>query len=172
MKEYVGIFLFSLTYIAIASQAVAVFMTWDEDILSYILLHKLYFSVIATLAVISHVRASFTNPGRISHDNNQSVLEFYLVTHKDYINKAEDLNIQYRQYFQMVKKTMPPEEDDEHSDIESGDEDVEYSQETDISDAQIEMINSDHKMKFERCKRCFVVRVPNTHHCSNASIVL
>ena len=166
MKEYLGILLFSLTYLAIGSQAIGVFLTWDEDILTYLLFHKLLFGLIASLAVISHIRASFTNPGRITHDNNMSILEFYINTHQNYIDKAEDLNIQYRQYFQMVKKTMPPEDDSDHSDLESGDEGYEYSQNTEIKDEKIEEINKEHKMKFERCKRCYVVRVPNTHHCS------
>jgi len=167
MKEFLGVFLFTLTYLAIATQAVGVYLTWDEDILSYILFHKLYFSLIAILAIISHIRASLTNPGRISHDNNVSVLEFYISKHKEYINKAEEFNLMYRRYFETIRKTMPPDYgDSDHSEIDSGDEDVEYSQDTEISDKKIEEINKEWKMNFERCKRCFVVRVPNTHHCS------
>jgi len=167
MKEYLGIILFSLTYIAIASQAIGVYMTWDEDILTYILIHKLYFAFIAVLAVISHIRASFTNPGRISHENNIGVLEFYFSTHKEYISKAEGLNNVYRHYFQGIKRAMPPDHgESDHSEIESGDENIEYSRSTDIPDSQIEEINKEWKINLERCKRCFVVRVPNTHHCS------
>lgn len=167
MKEILGIFLFTLTYIAIGCQAIGVYFSWDEDILSYLLFHKLYFTLIALLATVSHIRASFTNPGRISHDNNINVLEFYISTHKQYTNKAEDLNNQYRQYFQMLRRTMPPDQyDSDHSEVESGDENFVYSTNTEISDTSVEEFNKDHKMKFERCKRCFVVRVPNTHHCS------
>jgi palmitoyltransferase len=166
MKQFLGIFLFSLTYIAIFSQAVGIYFTWDEDLLTYLLFHKIYFSVIAILAIVSHIRASFTNPGRITHDNNISILEFYISSHKNYTSKAEDLNIQYRQYFQMVKKTMPPDDGSDHSETESGDEEYEYSQNTEISDKKIDELNIETKMNFERCKKCFVVRVPNTHHCS------
>ena len=166
MKEYLGIFLFSLTYIAISSQAAGVYLAWDEDILTYLLFHRLYFSIIAILATISHIRAYITNPGRITHDNNLSVLEYYITAHKQYSNKADDLNIQYRQYFQMLQRTQPPDSDSDHSEIDSGDEGHVYSQNTMLSDTNMETINKDHKMSFERCVRCHVVRVPNTHHCS------
>lgn len=167
MKQFLGIFLFSLTYIAIASQAVGVFFTWDEDILTYILFHKLFFTLIATLAIISHIRASFTNPGRISHDNNISVIEFYLKTYKNYRDKADDLNNVYKNFFQMIKKTMPPDQgDSDHSEIDSDDENIEYSRNTEISDVKLEEVNKEWKTNFERCKKCFVVRIPNTHHCS------
>ena len=167
MKEYLGVFLFSLTYIAIGCQVTGVFFSWDEDILTYLLFHKLYFCLLAILATISHIRASFTNPGRITHENNFNILEYYISTHQNYINKAEDLNIQYRQYFQMLKRTMHPDQyDSDHSEIESGDENYVYSKKTEISDSNIEKLNNDYKVKFERCVRCFVVRVPNTHHCS------
>lgn len=166
MKEYLGIFLFCFTYFAIASQVIGVYFTWDEDILTYLLWHKIYFGAIAFLAILSHIRASFTNPGRITHDNNVSVLEFYMTTHKDAKDKAEGMNIQYKHLIQMWKRSMPPLEDDEHSDIDSGDENVEYSRDSDISDKKLEELNSDLKMNFERCKRCYVIRVPKTHHCS------
>jgi len=160
------VILFLFCYIAILSQVAGVYFTWDDDILTYITVHKIFFSVIVVLATWSHVKASFTNPGRISHENNLNTLEYYITSHKAYIEKAEDLNIQFRQQFALLRKTMPPESDSDNSEIDSGDEDVEYSQSTTISDAQIEQINKEHKSKFERCKRCFVVRPPQAHHCS------
>jgi hypothetical protein len=167
MKQYLGIILIVLTYLAIASQAIAVYFTWDEDILTYILFHKLFFYLTAFLATISHIRASLTNPGRINHDNNISVLEFYVTTFKTSREKAEDLNNVYKNYFQVIKRTMAPEQDDSDiSEIDSDDDNINYSRNSEITDVKLEEINKEWKTNFERCKKCYVVRIPNTHHCS------
>ena len=63
----------------------------------------------------------------------------------------------------MLKKTIPTENyESEHCDIESGDEDEVFRKQVEISDKTINELNKDHKLKFEICKKCFVVRFANT----------
>jgi hypothetical protein len=165
-KDNLGMVLFCITYVAIFTQVVGVFLTWDYHHDSYLYHHKLFFTIIAFLAVWSHYKASVTDPGKITHYINQYVIEFYINIHHTPMLRAEAFNMSYgKMLFEKMdedEKEEQKEDEEEYSDYDE----TEYEPVTTVTDENMKKISADHKVELKRCDKCYVVRTPRVHHCS------
>merc|ERR1711957_184952 len=93
-KDDVGFILFIFVYIAIFLQIIGVFSTTDDSIESNLYYHKLFFTFTCILSILSHIKASITNPGLIDHDNNHSICTFYLQVHHLPMERAKRIMAQ------------------------------------------------------------------------------
>ena len=166
MTDRLGQVLFISTYVAMLSQIVGVLLTWDDQHDSYLFYNKIFFLTITILAIWSHIKATFTNPGRITHDINSAVLEFYLTVHDIPMRRAESIN--KGGYGKMLFEKMDENEDDkkDEDDDRSEYDEHEYEPVSSVADDTLERINKEYKVEFKRCNKCYVVRTPRVHHCS------
>jgi len=167
---------FFFVYFVIIIQIIAVIITYDLKEDSNIILHQLFFYITAILAIASHLKASFTNPGKIIHYNNFTVINFYLNTRAPAMKNAEKFNKKLAHLFfkesddecsdedkKAEKKKKKKEE--EESDESSYDE-LRYRPVSAISEGEMNKIAEEYKIELNRCKQCYVVRVLRSHHCS------
>ena len=157
--------LFSSTYVAIVTQIFGVLFAFDSDTLTYLNYLRILFFILAILAIWSHYKSSYTDPGKLTHEINSVLLEFYINLHEIPIKRAEKFN---QSYGKMLFEKMDEEEKkDEDSDSEnSDDDDYPYEAITSITEQVKERISKDYKIELKRCDKCFVVKTPGVHHCS------
>ena len=156
-KDKLGIFLFLLVYVAIALQVIGVYITYDYREFSNLLHLKALFYFIAFLAVWSHLQASFTEPGKIIHFNNNTVLNFYIQTRHEAVKNAEVIN---------KKIGKKPFKDDIDDSDDSSYDDTNFRPVSSVSEAELTKYKETYKIEINRCKQCCVVRIPRAHHCS------
>ena len=169
-----GIIFFLFTEIAIISQLICIIYTTDIDELknnhlsqiefsSYLPFHKICFYIITFLAIICHLKTSFTNPGVITHSNNYDILEFYYILYKEAMEQAtEYTRIKGRK---LIEEKIT-EIDDGIEELSENDEE-EYKPETSITDEIMEKITKTCNLQLNRCFSCYVVRPNRAHHCSS-----
>ncbi len=165
-KDKLGLILFCITYVAIFSQIVGVFLTWDYHHDSYLYHLKFFFLGVCILAIWSHYKASMTDPGRITHQLNYYTVEFYINIHATPILRADAFN---KSYGKMLFEKMDDEEKEELKEDEeemSEYDENEYEPVTSITDEAMKKISSEYKVELKRCDKCYVVRTPRVHHCS------
>jgi hypothetical protein len=116
------------------------------------------------MSIWSHYKASVTDPGRISHNINPTVIEFYINIHEIPIKRAEKFNMSYGR---MLFDKMDEEEtkDDQEDEISEYDE-TEYEPVTSVTDEVMNKISKEYKVELKRCDKCYIVRTPRVHHCS------
>jgi len=188
-KDKVGLFLFLFVIITISIQTYAVYITYDFREDSNLHHYKLLFYITCFLAVWSHLRASFTNPGKIIHYNNTSVINFYLNTRNTAMKNAEKFNKKVGHIFfrdeqdkesdindsdDEIKKTKKEErkkKKEERKKLEEESDNSSYDEEyfrpvSAIGDKEMEKIMDDYKVELTRCRQCYVVRIIRAHHCS------
>lgn len=164
-KDKMGVILFLICYFAIFSQIVGVFLTWDYHHETYLPYQKSFFIFICILAIWSHYKASFTDPGLITHNINPFVVEFYINIHEIGIKRAEKFNSSYgRMLFDKMDEEDKQDEtpDDDFSDYDE----IEYEPVTSVPDDVMNKISKEYKVEMKRCDKCYVVRTPRVHHCS------
>lgn len=163
-KDTPGMILFIIVYVAILTQIIGVYITFDDRFDSYLQYYKLYFYFLSFMALWSHYSSSVTDPGRISHDINPTVIDFYINVHEFSIRRAEAFNRKFRN---LLFEKMNEEEEEalnEENELSSDDEN-EYEMVTTIPDDILESVSKEHKVKLKRCDKCCIVRVPRVHHC-------
>ena len=162
IKDVIGFFLFLFVYLAIFLQILGVYLAYDYDVESNLIFHKFFFSVICLLSIISHLRASFADPGVINFMNNVEICNFYLIVHNKSLERAKILMSQ--SYTKMLIQSL--KEDDSCEEEESEDDDFEYERKSYISEINRKEISEKFGIEFKRCDKCLVVRPPRVHHCS------
>ncbi len=161
-KDEVGLVLFCIVYIAIAFQILGVFTTWDENPESNLYYHRMFFSIICILSIISHIKASIGNPGLIDHDNNTCVCTFYLQIHHLPMERAK--RIMAQGYAKMLFENFNEEDEREEDEHSESDDDM-YKPYSSISEETRQHICKKFDVDFKRCEKCYVVRTPRVHHC-------
>lgn len=162
-KDFVGFFLFLFVYFAIFLQIMGVYLTWDYDFESHLIFHKFFFAIICILAIISHIRASFADPGKMNYLNNVEYCNFYLTTHSKSLERAKVLMTQ--SYTKALIQSLENESEDDEEE-ESEDDEFEYERKSYISEENRMEISQKFGIDFKRCDKCLVVRPPKVHHCS------
>ena len=160
-KDRLGIILFISSYILIIFLTFGIFITNDLTDDSFLIYHKTLFLIICILVILSHFQSAITNPGIITHENNVRVLELYISTHQHCIKNADLYNAKFKELLE--------QENEEDECITSDDNDdfgYFYDLNTQICDSDMNEICEKYKVKLTRCRKCLVVRVPNTHHCT------
>jgi hypothetical protein len=131
-KQQVSNILFASTYVAIFTQIIGVFFTFDSEDNSYLSYLKFFFWISCFLALWSHHKASSTDPGRVTHEINSIVIEFYINLHDISIKRAEKFNQSYgRMLFDKMDEEDKKEGEEESENSE--DDDYPYEQITTIS---------------------------------------
>jgi hypothetical protein len=117
------------------------------------------------MAIWAHYKASFTNPGMITHQNNPSVIEFYINLHEQPMRRAERFN---QSYGKMLFEKMDEEEKDEKNEEDefSDYDEFEYEPVTTVTDENMKKISTEYTVELKRCDKCHMVRTPRVHHCS------
>ena len=104
--------LFSSTYVAIVTQILGVLFAFDSDTLTYLNYLKILFFILTILSVWSHYKASYTDPGKLTHEINSVLLEFYINLHEIPIKRAEKFNQSYgKMLFKKIDEEDNKEED-------------------------------------------------------------
>lgn len=165
-KDRFGVILLPLVYILTLIQAIGVYIASDNDKNSYLFYTKILFTFNSILSIWSHIKATLTNPGTINHENNVHVLELYINSHSHCVKNAENFNRKFRSVLEEQMKDRSEEGKESDSDHENSDFGFQYDIHSSIRDSAIEDISKEYKMKFTRCRKCLVVRVPRAHHCT------
>lgn len=153
--------LFIIIYVVIGFFMFGVYPVRDHDITSYLVFHKLIFYISSIMAIWSHLRCFFTNPGKVVHEYNPHMIEFYLNIREEAQLKAISLNEK------LGKKAFAEIPDNLDSDCDYTDfDDFEYPAVTSIQDNLVDKLKKEHGIKFKRCDRCYVIRFPGIKHCS------
>ena len=163
-------FLLIITYIILLLQLWIVFITKEAKknqkghvSSSFLFFHKISYYFFLIMTIWSHIKATYTNPGKITALNNPNIIEFYLNVHDIATKRAEKYNELYSEiYFNKKKDIDFNESENEFSDKD----DEEYEPLTSISDDIMNNLIIKYKIKLKRCFQCFVVRPPKCHHCS------
>jgi len=160
-KDIIGFILFLFVYIAIIIQIIGVYCTWDYAVDSNLIFHKFFFYITSFLAIVSHLRASFADPGLMNYLNNVEFCNFYLASHNKSMERAKILMSQSN-----TKRLIESLEEDDEETEESEDDEYEYERKSYISEENRTEISEKFGMEFKRCDKCLVVRPPRVHHCS------
>jgi palmitoyltransferase len=163
-KDTPGLILFIIVYIVIITQIIGVYITFDYSHDSYLTYYKFYFYILCFMSIWSHYSSSVTDPGKITHDLNPTVIDFYINIREFSMRKAEAFNRKFRKLFFEKKEDEEEEPLCEEDEISSDDEN-EYEMVTTITDDVMESVSKEHKVKLKRCDKCCIVRVPRVHHC-------
>lgn len=154
--DWFGIITVFVVYFTVAIQIFAVFYVGlTQFSLNYLLL-KWIFYLIALWFFVAHLKCMLTDPGRMDHQNNPDILEFYYLTRKSAIACAEMHNKLLDGKVDLKLETMESEESEESETFENR---------TSISDAQMEQYGNIYKLALDRCKNCSVARPRKAHHC-------
>ena len=177
-KDPFGVFLVILTHIILFGQITMIYYSSDEyaeeknksisqiEFISYLPIHKLIFYMISVFVFCCHLKATTTDPGRITHYNNYSVIEYYYELHEKSMKNAQRI-IQSKGGEEEIKKMIfQLNETEGEFPEESEDDDYSYDQVTSITDNDLEEFKSKYKMNLTRCIHCYVVRPNRAHHCA------
>jgi hypothetical protein len=166
-----GIFFFFLTHLILFSQFFFIFYTTDpsssqlQSPSSYLQLFKYIFYSFFILSFTSHLRSSFSDPGRITIDNNPTIIDYYYtIYHKSISNAITFTKQQGPQRISQIIQRLNEAEENEEDDSDY--DEKEYEPLTTVSDDLIENIKREHNFKLNRCTQCYVVRPFRAHHCS------
>lgn len=164
-KDTISFVLFIILYSAIFIQTITIIMIKDNESDSYLFYHQIYYYIICFMSIWCHIKASITEPGKITIDNNPSMIEFYLNIHDLGLKRADKFNQTYGEVF---FKNMGEGEDElkEEEEDQSDYDETEYEPTTSIRDDIVEKISNEYKLQLKRCEQCYVVRPPRCHHCS------
>lgn len=164
-KKLLGWILFTLTYILLFLQ---IFVTsqideeYDKRGFNYLYNFKLLFYASLFMVVICHFQSSFTNPGKLTHNNNIRYLEFYCATRSMAVKNAENWNTKNQH---LIKHTKLDEEDEDLLESDCDYDDTEYEESPVFTEEKLNGINTQFGYNFKKCPACNVGRMPNVNHC-------
>ena len=173
-KDSLGVVFFCLAHILIFCSILFVYYTTDEssskynaistiEFTSYLLFHKIIFYFFTFFVIYCHLKASTTDPGKITHQTNPRYIDFYLCLYESSMNNAIEYTRQRgEKSIQEILKKL-----DEEGGNDSGSEydDKEYEPVTTITDENMNKIMTKYKLRLNRCPQCYVVRPNRAHHC-------
>lgn len=160
-NDKISIILFFLVYILTYNFIKAATYSKDLDITSYLVIHKflIYFS--SFMSILCHIRCTFTDPGKITHELNPYYIEFYCQIRETGLLQAMKFNekVDRKSFFKMVKTGY---DSDEFSDYDP----AEYDAVTSIQNEDINTLTKNNLISLKRCFKCYIVRIPGVKHCS------
>lgn len=164
LRKLFGILVFLLTYILIFLQIYIINGIDDnyDTKGTYLNYFKLFFFASLVVSTISHLQASMTDPGKITHKNNIRFLEFYCATRSIAVRNADVWNMKNLHFLKQHTIDKELEEICE-SDCES--DDKIYEESPVFTQDKLNEINKKFGFSFEKCPACNVGRMPNVNHC-------
>lgn len=159
-NDKISIILFFLVYILTYNFIKVTTYSKDMDITSYLVIHKflIYFS--SFMSILCHIRCTFTDPGKITHELNPYYIEFYCQIREQGLLQAMKFNekIDRKAFFKMLKSGY---DSDEFSEYDS----TEYEAVTSIQNEDINKLTKSNLISLKRCFKCYIVRIPGVKHC-------
>ena len=133
----------------------------DSDHTSYLSFHKYIFYGSSVFLIWSHFKCFITNPGKLTHEYNTHILDFYT-------NIREYALLRGKLFTEKIgSKAFEHLPDNINSDDENTDyDDFEYPAVASIQDDVVDLLKKEHNINIKRCDRCYVVRFPGVKHCS------
>jgi len=125
-----------------------------------LIIHKRIIFVFFILAFISHLFASFSEPGSIDHEKNLEILESYNFIYKE-INKLKNK-------YNRIKKGINETNLDDSSHLKLFNDEDNNAQLNDInpiSNKKEKNISEKYDFKINKCKICNVLCPKGTFHC-------
>ena len=139
--------------------------------INYTLYFLFYFSLILTL--VSHFKTIITNPGYLDKQNEKKMIEFYLKSHFNSINRGAQLTTLNEKFFMPdIDNAINEQNEKEYlsDDSDITEDSKEYEKCDKIDDSFFKDISAQHSTNFKIvkiCKFCYVARVPFSGHCSS-----
>ena len=177
-KDPCGVFLVIITHIILIIQTTLIYYSTDDyeeeqnksisqiQFITYLPIHKMIFYLIAMMIFTCHLKATTTDPGKITHYNNLAIIEYYYHLHQTAMKNAQR-KIQEKGGEEEIKKMIfKLNEEEGQLPEESEDDSYEYEQITSIPDDILNEIINKYKMNLTRCLQCYVVRPNRSHHCA------
>ena len=182
-KDFSGLILFIICHLVFILQFFFIYElsdVIDNKQNKFLLFHKIINYILLFLSVYSHIKTSIIDPGTISMDNNEEIIEFYYYVHEPlikraiYITKKKTPEVIRKIIFDDNKKQKKEHEnnnsidnDNDNDDEKTSDiDDYPFEPKSCINDDMQKAIEEKYHMKLSRCKNCFVIRPINSHHCS------
>lgn len=143
----------------------------QESYIDYFLYFLFYFSLFLT--VVSHFKTIITNPGYLNKHNEQKMIDFYLTSHFNSINRGAQLTALNEKFFMPdIDKAINEENEKEYlsDDSDITDDSKEYERGDKLEDSffkDLSVKNSTNFKIVKVCKFCHVSRVPFSGHCSS-----
>ena len=166
-KDKKSLFCYIIVYIVITIQITGVVIVEDNTSKFILPIHRIIFSIICILVITSHIAASLVDPGKIDHNNNLDSIEYYLNEHEPYLENAKLLNKNFKDMLKATIEDMGEEELNISEDDEGEEYDFNYDLNSKINDGAMEKIGTEYNVMLTRCRKCLVVRLPRSHHCSS-----
>lgn len=166
-KDKIGMILFIFVYFVIFLQSLQVYLSSDPEPDSYLIYHKIYYTIMVIMSIWSQISCSITNPLIITHKNNPAIIEFYLNIHELGVRRAEKFNQTYGDvFFKNMNEDEELKQLEDDEDEASDYDETQYEPVTSIIDESMQRISNEYKVELKRCPQCYVVRPPRVHHCS------
>ena len=160
-NDKISLILFLLIYVFLVFFMIAVNTAQDEDLTSYLVVHKFTFYLCAFMCIWCQIKCCLTNPGKLVHELNPHFVEFYIQIREEGIFRAMSFQEKVgRQFFSSIK------DENFESDDFTDEDTIEYQAKTSIQPDAMEKVRTSHDVKLKRCTRCYVVRVPGVGHCA------
>lgn len=160
-RDKISAVLFGLLYLVLFFLIYSVYSVDVKDSKTYLFYHKYLFYFYSVMCIWSHIRCFLADPGKISHEFNPHIIQFYLSVREAPILRAKVFNTKIgKQAFADFPDNIGS--DDEFTDYD----DHEYPAVTSIQEDGIEKLKAEYGVKFKRCHRCYVVRFPGVKHCA------
>ena len=174
-RDPAGVFFFLLCHIVIVSHFLFVYYTTDDveksheslsniQFTSYLIFHKVIFYILMTLTFLSQLKASFTDPGKITINNNVRMLEYYMLLYENSVLQAQQFTKERGQNT-LAKIITQMNIEDGYAEEESDYDDYQYEPLTSVPDAMMSQISEKYKVRLRRCNQCYIVRPNRVHHC-------
>ena len=106
-----------------------------------------------------------------------NIIQFYYYIHKSFIQNA--IKVTERQTQEKIREIIfkanhikfdPNEDysldnDDDFVNDSENDDDIKFDKKTTINEELKKLMINNYRLKLKRCKSCYVIRPPNSHHC-------
>lgn len=175
-RDPAGVFFCFLCHLAMFGQLMLVLYTDDEvskkkesisniEFITYLPFHKIVFYFFLFLTLISQLKSSFTDPGKITHDTNPRYIEYYLLLYENSMIQAQQFTKE-KGSANLAKIIDAMNKEDGYISDESDYDDFEYEAVTSVPDELVAKIETKYKIRLRRCDQCYIVRPNRVHHCA------
>ena len=162
------------TYIVYILQFISInfLVTLNKEILYIKIIYYIYITTLI-LFLISHFKAITTNPGKFNFNNISSILNFYMISNKEYIKRGLKVTMLNNKFFIPQSKLNEIENEYNSEDSDNSVDSTKYidkSDEIEISNIIKVLSKNNNIDDFDinkKCRFCYIPRIPFSNHCNS-----